>query len=202
MDRSRIVAAGKPLGLAGVVEKTVRVAVLAMLGAAFCAGAARAVDPGNACDNTQVPSCQNITASGTLGRLGSTGWALYCPSDAPYWWQDYSTDSSRTTSFTVNAVESTGNKADFLITNWSVLGSSDWAISIDCSPISPTGNCSSPQTKSVKDPGCPISNQMTVCDGGDNCWLEWDETCVNGNAVSNYFCSQVLFVTTCWGCGD
>lgn len=186
-------------GLARIGMPTV---VLAVLSTAVWTNTARAVIPGNACDDNNAPQCQQVVASGTLGRLGSTGYAIYCPADAPYYWGNYEHAFSRAGTVTENpfAEEGDPSKADFTVTNWSALGSNDWAISIDCSPISQAGNCSNPNTHEVSDPGCPIINQSSVCGGSDNCWLEWNERCVNGGQVTNYFCAAPLFYTQCWTC--
>lgn len=157
--------------------------------------------PSNPCDDSQAPSCQQVLAQGTLKADGTTGWALYCPASAQYYWGNYTHKSSRVTSYTENVLaENEPNKADFTITNWSALGSSGWSIAIACSPIAPWGGGCTGPTREVSDPSCPESNRRTTCDGSDNCFLEWDETCVNGNTVTQVFCSQVLFTTTCFSC--
>jgi hypothetical protein len=30
--------------------------------------------------------------------------------------------------------------------------------------------------------------------------VTWNEQCINNNVVSNYYCTQVLFETTCFSC--
>jgi hypothetical protein len=200
MDKPQIIAAWLPFGQNPFAKLAMRIAVLAVFGAALWIDTARAIDPPNACDGSPAPNCQQVVARGTLGRLGTTGWALYCPREAPYWWNNSKHAATRTTSFTENPFEESNNKADFTITNWSSLGSSDWAISIDCSPIDPNGGGCTGQSRMVSDPGCPESNRRTTCHGADNCWLEWDERCVDGDKVTNYFCSGVAFAIYCWTC--
>lgn len=200
MDKTQIVAAWLPFGRNPFAKLALRIAVLAVCGAALWIDTARAIDPPNACDGSLAPDCHQVVARGTLGRSATTGWALYCPREAPYWWETSKTASTRRTSFLENVFEESGGKADFTITNWSPLGSSDWAISIDCSPISRHGGCSG-QSRMVDDPGCPQSNSRTTCHGADNCWEEWDELCVDGNKVANYHCSGVAgFKIYCWTC--
>jgi hypothetical protein len=156
--------------------------------------------PDNPCDGSQAPNCQQAVISGALGPDKSEYMAAYCPASAPYWWSHWTHSATHTTSFTPNPIGDSGvGKADFLLTNWNPSDTSHWSIAIDCSPISPTGVCTGP-TREVSDPSCPESDPMQVCDGSDNCYNEWNETCINGTTVTNYFCSQVLFVTTCFTC--
>ncbi|TDH63119.1 hypothetical protein E2C06_06965 [Dankookia rubra] len=156
--------------------------------------------PSNPCDGSQAPSCQQAVISGALGPDKSEYMAAYCPASAPYWWSHWTHSATHTTSFTPNPIGDSGlGKADFLLTNWNPADTSHWSIAIDCSPISPNGTCTGP-TREVSDPGCPESDPQQVCDGSDNCYNEWNETCINGTTVTNYFCSQVLFVTTCFTC--
>ena len=202
MDKTQIVAAWLPFGRNPFAKLALRIAVLAVCGAALWIDTARAIDPPNACDGSPAPDCQQVVARGTLGRLETTGWALYCPANAPYWWNHSTNASTRTTGFTENPFEENIGKADFTITNWSVLGSSDWAISIDCSPINPNGGGCTGPVRTVSDPGCPSSNTRTTCAGAEsgNCWETWEERCVSGSTVTNYFCSTVTFVTQCTTC--
>lgn len=209
MDKSGINAAGRPFRPtrpAELAKRCARLAVSAAFATAVWTGAARAQDvavtPGNPCATSQAPDCQQVVASGTLGRDGSTGWAVYCPPSAPYWWNNWTHKATRVTSFTPNPFAEAVNKFDVTITNWSALGSSDWAVAIDCSPIDPNGNCKS-TSGSFTDPGCPQSNKRQVCSGEDEneqCWYEWAETCVSGTTVTNYQCTQAAFKTYCDKC--
>lgn len=165
--------------------------------AALCAAGA-AADVCQYNGNT-IPQCVVQTDTGSLSADKSEYMNVYCPSNANYAWGSWSDSwSSIWHVITRNPVGDNLNSLDFLLTN-TKLGTNHWSISIGCSPISPNGQCSG-ATKEVPDPGCPESNRQTECQPADNCWVTWNEQCVNNNVVSNYYCTQVLFVTTCFSC--
>jgi len=176
-----------------------RTAGLAMLGLALAAGAAQA-DPCTV-DGNAVPSCQTVDVQLTLKKDQTKGWALYCPAQAYYYWGGHSDHwTSSWHSFTENILaEDTPNKVDFTLTNTKV-GNNTVTVTIGCSPVAPWGGGCTGPTREVSDPNCPENNRQTVCEPADNCWVEWNETCVNGSTVTNYFCTQVLFETMCYTC--
>jgi hypothetical protein len=181
------------------MTKTSALALLLLAGAMmFAAGSAKA-DPCTV-GGAAVPECQTVSVQLTLKKDQTEGWALYCPSNAYYYWGGWSDSwSSMWHIITENIIEENDNKADFTLTN-TRLGNNTVTVTIGCSPVAPWGNGCTGATHEVSDPGCPISNEQNVCEPADNCWLEWDETCVNGTTVSNYFCTQVLFTTMCYTC--
>lgn len=166
---------------------------LALAAALLRAGSA-AADPCTADGNT-VPECVVQTDKGSLKGDRSEYMNVYCPNTSPYAWGGWS-DSWHI--ITRNPVGDNVNSLDFLLSNTSV-HTNNWSISIGCSPINPNGTCTG-ATKISGDPGCPESNRQTECEPADNCWVTWDEQCINNNVVSNYYCTQVLFATTCFSC--
>ena len=174
-------------------------AILGLAGTALllCAGGA-AADPCTADGNT-VPQCVVQTDTGSLKGDRSEYMNVYCPNTSPYAWGGWSDSwSSGWHVITRNPVGDNMNSLDFLLSNTSV-HTNNWSISIGCSPINPNGTCTG-ATKISGDPGCPESNRQTECEPADNCWVTWDEQCINNNVVSNYYCTQVLFATTCFSC--
>ena len=164
--------------------------------ATFCAGVANA----DVCqyEGNTIPQCYVQTDTGTLGGDRHEYMNVYCPAGMYAWgsWSD--TWSSHWHLTTFNPVGSYPNSMDFALSNTSV-HDNNWSLSIGCSPINPNGTCTG-ATKMVKDPGCPMSDVQNECQPADNCWLTWNEQCINGNVVSNYFCSEAIFITTCYGC--
>lgn len=150
------------------------------------------------CDNSNIPQCYVQTDTGELKADRSEYMNVYCPAGMYAWggWSD--SWSSSWHIITRNPIGDNLNSLDFLLSNTSV-HSNRWSISIACSPINPNGSCNG-ASKEVSDPGCPESNRQTECQPADNCWVTWNEQCVNGDTVTNYFCSQALFVTTCFSC--
>lgn len=202
MGKTQIIPAGLSFGRNRFAKTAMRITVMAVFGAALWIDIAHAIDPPNACDGSSAPDCQQVVAQGSLGRLATGGWALYCPSSAPYYWNNAQTAATRTTSFTEDPFVEGGGKVDFTMTNWSLAGSSDWAISIDCSPIDPSGGSCTGSLRTVSDPGCAQSDTRTTCTGSDtgNCWLSWEERCISGSTVTNYSCTTVLGFTQCTTC--
>lgn len=166
--------------------------------AVLLSAAGAAADPCTADGNT-VPECVVQTDTGTLKGDRSEYMNVYCPNTSPYAWGGWSDSwSSKWHVITRNPVGDNVNSLDFLLSNTSV-SSNRWSISIGCSPINPNGSCTG-ATKISGDPGCPESNRQTECEPSDNCWVTWNEQCINNNVVTNYYCTQALFVTTCFSC--
>ena len=174
-------------------------AILGVAGVALLLGAGgAAADPCTANGST-VPECTVQTDTGSLKGDRSEYMNVYCPTTSPYAWGGWSDKwSSSWHVITRNPVGDNVNSLDFLLSNTSV-HSNNWSISIGCSPINPNGTCTGP-TKISGDPGCPESNRQTECEPADNCWVTWDEQCINNNVVSNFYCTQILFVTSCFSC--
>ena len=173
--------------------------IVGAAGVALVLSAAGATaDPCSADGNT-VPECVVQTDTGSLKGDRSEYMNVYCPNTAPYAWGGWSDSwSSSWHIITRNPVGDNVNSLDFLLSNTSV-SSNRWSISIGCSPINPNGSCTG-ATKISGDPGCPESNRQTECEPSDNCWVTWNEQCINNNVVTNYYCTQALFVTTCFSC--
>jgi len=153
--------------------------------------------------NVPVPLCYQQTDTGSLKGDKSEYMAVYCPSSNPYWREGWSDSwSSGWHIITPNPIGDSGvSKADFLLSNTSV-HTNHWSITIGCSPINPSGNCTNPSTSPVSDPGCPTASSRSVCDGNEDCWTDWNEICTTSSGVTNYFCSNPFGVTQCWGCGS
>ena len=197
-DITMRVAAG--LILAGAIS-------VAMTGAAWSQTAAKPTaaaqaDPCNVKGN-QPPDCQTVDVTLTLKKDQTKGWALYCPAEAYYYWGGWSDQwSSRWHIITENLLAENEHKADFTLTN-TRLGDNTVTVTIGCSPIAPWGGGCTGPSRRVADPQCPQHNQRQVCSGegeDEECWSERDETCVNGEAVTNYSCTQALFKTMCYTC--
>ena len=149
-----------------------------------------------------APQCQTSTISGALHADRSEYMAAWCPPSAPYYWGGWRDSwSSGWHVITENVLgENSVGKADFLLSNthWK---QNNWSVTIGCSPVNQYGSCTNPG-KATSDPGCTVSDSATECAQSDNCWQTWNEQCINNNVVSNYFCSNVLFFTQCYGCGN
>ena len=161
-------------------------------------------DPCTDASGNKVPGCQLVSVLVNLSTDQTKGWALYCPGNAPYYWGGHSDFwHSRWHIFTENVGAEAGNlgKADFTLTNTRA-GSNSVVITIGCSPVNQSGLCTGTR-KVWSDPGCPVSEQRTVCTGGEEdeqCWEEWNEECVSGTTVTDYSCTQALFGTLCTSC--
>ncbi|MFZ1430190.1 MAG: hypothetical protein WAS21_25880 [Geminicoccaceae bacterium] len=173
------------------------IAGLVGLAAMLCVGSVRA-DPCTANGN-QVPECVVQTDTGSLKGDRSEYMNVYCPTTSPYAWGGWSDSwSSGWHIITRNPIGDNVNSLDFSLSNTSI-HTNNWSISIGCSAVNPNGSCTG-ATKISGDPGCPESNRQTECEPADNCWVTWNEQCINNNVVSNYYCTQVLFETTCFSC--
>lgn len=190
-----------------------RMRIMGLLGAGMMAAAMMLLAPvdanasGKPCSDTygnKVPGCQLVTVVVNLSFDQTKGWALYCPSSAPYYWGGYSDVwQSRWHIFSENLFDEAGNlgKADFLLTNTRA-GKNSVTITIGCSPVNQNGSCTTSR-QVWSDPGCPESDRRLVCTGGgedEQCWQEWDEECLNGTTVTDYSCTQALFGTFCTSC--
>jgi hypothetical protein len=150
-----------------------------------------------------VPQCQTATHADHLNHDRTTAFGLSCPAEAPYYWEGWSdTFTSRWHVITENLVVENRHTAHFTVSDTQATGSLDFTVTIGCSPLSETGTCSGAGQR-TGDPGCPESNRRAVCipdEGGADCWAEWNETCVNNNVVTSYFCTDASFVPTCYTC--
>ena len=175
----------------------VGLAAIPLMAAIAGTGVAKA-DPCTVNGNT-VPGCVVQTDTGRLAGDRAEWMAVYCPAGAPYWWGGWSdTWSSPWHLISRNPIADGVGKADFRLSNTSTRPN-NWSISIGCSALDPNGTCTG-ASKIAKDPGCPMSNRTTVCEQADNCWVTWSEQCISNNKVSNYNCTQMLFLTTCFSC--
>ena len=179
------------------------VRILAVAVAVLCAVTALADDPCSFNGET-VPLCQTVSNSDTIAPWRPSGDALYCPRSAAYYWGGWTLDTGGHKGITIveNAFDENASKADFDLDNFS-FHRATVMITIGCSPISPSGNCTQTnQPACGSDPGCPQSNLQTQCSGVDSgdCWMSWDETCINGQTVTPYFCSTAEFATCCYSC--
>lgn len=190
------------LGSMPVVGAAVALAAIVGASAPSSAGEGDACQRGG--KGVAVPQCVTVTHNETLTHDHSSAFGLSCPADAPYYWDGWSdTFSSKWHVITENVLVGTQHTAHFTVSATIATGSLNFSVTIGCSPISETGQCTGMGRKSG-DPGCPESNRRATCipdEGGADCWDEWNETCVSGNTVTNYFCSTAAFVPTCYTCG-
>jgi hypothetical protein len=190
-------------------QLTARLNVLFSLIITFMLWSGLAAAQNNACNQNGVhlPECNFVT---TPPISDTTGWALYCPAQEPYHWPGYwSVDiiAGPSYGFSVSEnylAESNGPKADFNIIDW--FGGTV-AVTAGCSPINPDGGCTgngSCQPPPTGPGTCTISNQSSNCIGsGENktCWSEYSDTCVDGNTVNNWWCTDAEVIRTCcFGC--
>lgn len=154
-----------------------------------------------------LPECNYVT---TPPIDEDTGWALYCPPQEPYHWSGYwskqvTGGSQSDYSVTENLIDEAGNfaKGDYTITKWNLFTDATVTVTSGCTPVNPNGSCTGTGACNP-DPGCPQSDQNSVCVGGGEsktCWNEWAETCVSGNTVNNYWCTTAEIIRTCcFGC--
>ena len=165
------------------------------------ASAASQADPCTDPSGNAVPGCQQVSATVDLKTWETKGWALYCPSNANYYWGGYSDVWAHSPHIFNESFGETRSKADFTMSN-TRLGKNSVRITIGCSPVSTTGSCSGAQ-RTWTDPGCGQNNVSNVCAGSEDdqtCWLEWDEQCVNGGTTTDWACTQALFGTMCTSC--
>lgn len=152
----------------------------------------------------EVPQCVTATHGENLPHDHTSAFGLSCPAEAPYYWNGWTdTFTSRWHVITENLIVENQNTAHFTVSSTQASGSLDFTVTIGCSPISETGNCTNAGRK-TSDPGCPESNRRAVClpdEGGADCWDEWNETCVSGSTVTNYFCTTAAFLPICFTCG-
>jgi hypothetical protein len=156
-----------------------------------------------------LPECNYVT---TPAIDNTTGWALYCPAQEPYHWGGYWSSavtggSSSDFSVTENLVDEAGNlnKGDFTIVDW--YGDATIMVTSGCTPVNPNGGCTgngSCQPVPTGPGKCAISNRTSVCIGGgenEQCWNEYSDTCIDGNTVNNWWCTDAeIFRTCCFGC--
>jgi hypothetical protein len=184
-------------GCAALAGLTLAVALLA-------APAARADD---ACtvDGQAVPLCQTVSSpSISIGGWGSKSWSLYCPRQASYYWGGWSADRHGCDAISVveNPFAENESQADFNMTNWCAHTHSV-TLTIGCSPINQAGGCSGGSGFCPSDPGCPQHDNVLRCVGrgqSKQCWNEWQETCISGTTVTNYYCTEAAFAPCCFSC--
>jgi hypothetical protein len=157
-----------------------------------------------------LPEC-NYVISPPIADTG--GWALYCPPQEPYHWSGYwsaTVNGGPSYDYTVseNLLAEAGDfaKGDYTIVAW-LPPATSVTITSGCTPVNPNGGCTgngSCQPVPTGPGTCTISNRNQVCIGGgesEQCWNEYSDTCVQGNTVNNWWCTDAeIFRTCCFGC--
>jgi hypothetical protein len=173
-------------------------------------GAAYAQD---ACVNNglTLPECNTVSTPPLTGAIED--WALYCPPQEPYHWYGFwgkAVHGGPSYDYSVqeHAAGELDNfdKGDFTIAHW-FPPSDSIVVTQGCSPVNPNGGCTgngSCQPVPTGPGTCSISNRVSVCVGGGEsktCWDEYSDTCVAGNTVNNWWCTNAeIFRTCCFGC--
>lgn len=131
----------QPRGMLGKQKSLWAPLTLALTGVLLLV--APVVHAGDACTKAgrPVPDCVRVSSPQIkVTAWQTTGWALYCPQSAPFYWNwTWAADKpSSGLSVGENFFVEGPSKGDWTITNWS-LATRDVTITMGCSKVSPTG---------------------------------------------------------------